>query len=949
MQSDAWRLQQLYKSAADPRHPWSRFNAGNLHTLADATTQSTCAPSQSVQVRLVPASTERVCVELVTPAPAPALKAATARSVRSALLELHGTLYSANLMSLAVLGRESLDVLEQMVAPLFAAVRNSSVPPPAWPIPPYPDERARQHVRVVPVRDHSYLTVSWALPPIRNQYLSKPYKYVSHLIGHEGEGSLLSALKARGWAEELLAGETQSHSDFATFVVTVTLTDAGNRNIEQLVPLIFACLQMLRSVPPPRWIFDEIGGVSRMRLRFLDAIEPSQAVLHLAQALQQVPPRHALVSSFVYDMWSPTEVVTLLSLLTPQRASIVHMAPQHAATATLREPYYGTAYSVAPVSEALLAACSAPEQPGDLRWPIPNPFIPTDFTLLCDARPADGDLSGDVDGPPLPLAPSPKATSAAVLDAALAARGVLRPPRLICDREAIELWHKVDRTFRRPKTNLHVDVVTPAAYESPGAAILTALCFRLIADELTEFAYSAELAGLTYTVSRHTTGFFIIVEGHSDKLPLLLTRVLDKIASPTLEEARFGVQCEQELKSLRNWLCGAPREHARYAAAHLLAQQRWHLLEYLDFLTQGAAPPGSAVGIEQSGARARERSTLAGGGGATAVSAPATAAEGALRPCSRDGLTALHAALCARLRVTALCHGNTDRVVATAMVAETSRALGGRALTVEELPDPRCLRLPTGVEVVMRMHCSLYLPAHAQWLNNEESNSAVELSLQGELDVRPSSQIVELLSAILSSGAFDTLRTEEQLGYLVDLGVRYDHGVYGLRVAVQSATHEPTYLDERIEAFLATVPKRLAGLTPEAFANHRDALIKMRLAPPKTLREETSLHWSEITNGTYDFGRDEGVAQALASITQADVVQYWAEHFDVAAPNRRKLSSHVYAPHHGLPERRETGAGGRKLIYVDGFEEVQKFKKTLTPFPPPPRVCKGEPMTSRLD
>lgn len=31
-QSDAWRLQQLGKSAADPRHPWARFNAGNLET-----------------------------------------------------------------------------------------------------------------------------------------------------------------------------------------------------------------------------------------------------------------------------------------------------------------------------------------------------------------------------------------------------------------------------------------------------------------------------------------------------------------------------------------------------------------------------------------------------------------------------------------------------------------------------------------------------------------------------------------------------------------------------------------------------------------------------------------------------------------------------------------------------------------------------------------------------
>jgi len=220
----------------------------------------------------------------------------------------------------------------------------------------------------------------------------------------------------------------------------------------------------------------------------------------------------------------------------------------------------------------------------------------------------------------------------------------------------------------------------------------------------------------------------------------------------------------------------------------------------------------------------------------------------------------------------------------------------------------------------------------------------VELSLQGELDVRPSSQIVELLSAILYNSAFDTLRTEEQLGYLVDLGVRYDHGVYGLRVAVQSATHEPTYLDERIEAFLATVPRRLAALTPEAFANHRDALIKMRLAPPKTLRDESSLHWSEITNGTYDFGRDVGVARALASITQADVVQYWTQHFDVAAPNRRKLSSHVYAPHHELPQRRASSAGGRELVYVDGFEEVRRFKKTLTPFPPPPRMSKGEPI-----
>lgn len=31
-------------------------------------------------------------------------------------------------------------------------------------------------------------------------------RYISHLLGHEGEGSILSYLKNKGWANELSAG-----------------------------------------------------------------------------------------------------------------------------------------------------------------------------------------------------------------------------------------------------------------------------------------------------------------------------------------------------------------------------------------------------------------------------------------------------------------------------------------------------------------------------------------------------------------------------------------------------------------------------------------------------------------------------------------------------------------------------------------------------------------------
>lgn len=47
--------------------------------------------------------------------------------------------------------------------------------------------------------------------------------YVSHLIGHEGAGSLLSALKARGWATGLSAGINEEGYSCNSFVSLFTV------------------------------------------------------------------------------------------------------------------------------------------------------------------------------------------------------------------------------------------------------------------------------------------------------------------------------------------------------------------------------------------------------------------------------------------------------------------------------------------------------------------------------------------------------------------------------------------------------------------------------------------------------------------------------------------------------------------------------------------------------
>lgn len=55
--------------------------------------------------------------------------------------------------------------------------------------------------------------------------------YVAHLIGHEGKGSLLSLLRARGWCNDLLAGPSMGAKGFMFFIVTVDLTENGEGKV----------------------------------------------------------------------------------------------------------------------------------------------------------------------------------------------------------------------------------------------------------------------------------------------------------------------------------------------------------------------------------------------------------------------------------------------------------------------------------------------------------------------------------------------------------------------------------------------------------------------------------------------------------------------------------------------------------------------------------------------
>lgn len=151
------------------------------------------------------------------------------------------------------MGLDSLDDLTKMVVDKFAPAVNRNLPPPIfpgspltdnelrvrWPSPrpslpsPSPTTDTHSHfirqtaILLKSVKDQRTLELTFPFPDEAPLYATKPGSFLSHLIGHEGPGSVLSLLKGRGWANGISAGAGNGAAGFEFFKIHVDLTTVG--------------------------------------------------------------------------------------------------------------------------------------------------------------------------------------------------------------------------------------------------------------------------------------------------------------------------------------------------------------------------------------------------------------------------------------------------------------------------------------------------------------------------------------------------------------------------------------------------------------------------------------------------------------------------------------------------------------------------------------------------
>jgi len=743
IKDDGRREFDVFSEVVNPAHPLAMLAVGNLQTLQGGETD-----------------------------------------INDDLLAFYEAHYSSNLMTLAVLGRESLDELQTMITERFGRIPNRKLiektDAPAL----LPENMLPGKIYIAPEKDLRELNLLFPAPSARSHYRSKPLEYIGSLLGYEGEGSLLSVLRERGWAEGLGAGSGLDFYGQDAVQVSVQLTEEGVQHQSEITALVFAAIEQLRKDGIERWRFDEQSKLADLAFSTRERGSPTGTVIGAANGLWDYDVRDVLRGPYAFDQYDAELIRAYLDYMRPDNLLVT--ARYKGVETDQQSQWYEVPYRVAALdARSLIEGAPAPLL-ARLGLPPANEFVPNTVAV----KPV-GD-EGEV-------------------------------PRRLDRGPGYTLWYLQDAQFAVPKAAIKFQVLSPLANREPVDRALAELYTRLVADTLTDIAYPASQAGVGYRINVSGRGIDVSVSGYDDKQPVLLSKVLSAMMTTDFRQERFDSLKAELLREWSNADKDRPISQLVGDMAPAMAARNWTFKEVRDALAE------------------RTLSDL------------------------QNWAERFYA----ETAVDALVHGNHLPAEAKQLGEMVRSALVSRRDGDVAIADVEILRLDAGEAVALERPI-------------DHPDTALLYYLQGPGDSDHDRALTQLTAKILEADFFDQLRTQQQLGYIVQLGFWPMHQVPGLGLFIQSSNTSADGLWSAVATYLDGQTERATLLEDDEFERYRAALIGTLRETPKSQAEKTERLWGGLKQGDHGFNERERLAALLESVTRAEWQAYYAAHFSRA-------------------------------------------------------------------
>ncbi len=480
-QDDLRRLYQVHKETCNQNHPFSQFSVGNAAIYKQWPNSELQQRLRALHMRKFTAANTKICCLTNHPAQ---------------LFFDHCSKYF-----------QRLDIGERLL-------------PRHYP-PLYLDEQLGVQIWVNSLSDTRRLIVTFALPGMNPEDM-ETLSFISHLLGDESQGSILSLLRDKNWVVALSAGGGIEGPNFKDFNINLQLTESGELHTVDIIHCILRYLDMIRTAQDLDWRIKEKHKLSQLFKSQLqlgaDPEVASQFACGMfkfsADTLVQLHDNQIAINA--------DQVRQILAHFTVQNLRLKRIALS--VPATRQAKWYETPYHIEPINPQWLKqwATDAPQhfEPSQLLLPKANPYI----GVAPDRR----------------KLPAESTT-----------------PAIQWQSNSAEIWSAQDK-LSNSKADGYVSFECP--FNSKGPEILSAkrIWLACLNEQLQERFYAAEVAGLNYRLYGHQGGFSIHTSGFGYKQKQLMCDLVNAVFDTNQFEHQFERIKHLQLASLRNNLLNKP-------------------------------------------------------------------------------------------------------------------------------------------------------------------------------------------------------------------------------------------------------------------------------------------------------------------------------------------------------------------------------------------------------
>eukprot|EP00929_Paragymnodinium_shiwhaense_P083873 TRINITY_DN4481_c0_g2_i1.p1 TRINITY_DN4481_c0_g2~~TRINITY_DN4481_c0_g2_i1.p1 ORF type:complete len:1246 (+),score=307.28 TRINITY_DN4481_c0_g2_i1:137-3739(+) len=786
---------EIFGALSDPASPASRFKTGNTETLETIPKKEGINPVE-------------------------------------ALRSWNKEHYCPSRFRLATFGPQSLEQQLVQAQTYFGNISKGSEqcqkPRRSWSTPkPWPKDRLGKFISIEGMRPQAEIWIHFPLPDVTKDYKSNPLSYINYVVSYGGENSLTNVLQDKlGLISSFGLSGSGGSPGYDMFLVA-KLTDKGREKYEAVLDMIFQYLGNVQRHGVDGALYLSLANVYKLEWDWSETPAPADTVSAIAEQMFTLPPQDILSGGSRIDKLDDARVAELMALMNPGNMNIA-IVDQEAKKSLFKGqevqtlPYYGAKYAETELAQQLPGAVdrwssymNVHDKEGakaieeQLRKRLQDAGVPMKNFVIPVMPGQIKDVPKHLDTQHMRAAAATSAQAASNIQKLYGQR----PNNLLPSGDGAssknfeaQLWYRSGWVTKSPKMQMSVDLVMPRkadSFEVPAEdALKLSLYGSLLGQEMNPKMYDLSMTGVSYAVSFSPHSISFSFGGFSPLMPEMMTRVLNECdrGVNVTDPDRYNRAVEETRQALKTF-ADMPITYAITDRNLLLTpgmRSREEQLAALEKLT----PQSVAASVKEL-------------------------------------------ILPKPLRPTFLVMGNLNEKEAQ----EAYQKIDKRTKTW-----PGANKKPEADEEV-RLVVPVVKPSkpiELRRLNQRpgDPNHNIVVSYLTDVSTVENRVVFGLISSVLHNVAYSTLRTDMQLGYVVNAGISPLSNVQYVSCVVQGDKLDADKMEGAVEKVYSKVmPETLANMTDEEFSSHKRSLRESLLQPPSTTKEEFSYFLSPITEG----------------------------------------------------------------------------------------------------